>query len=205
MKKALLGLAFVAACAKPHDDLPYYLTPELTPQFVSRDVAMSEHRVGMFALVRSDGRVADQTVLDGKVSVVHFFFTECNGVCPKTQPNLAWMLSQISDPDVQILSQSVKAEADSPAVLREYAAMHHMTDPRWMLLTGPRSEIEHVARDYYYANLNDGRSYGVGDLAHTETLYLIDQHRMIRGIYNGTLRLDVERLRDDARQLLSEG
>jgi protein SCO1/2 len=63
-------------------------------------------------------------------------------------------------------------------------------------------EIEKVASQYYYANLNDGRSYGVTDLAHTETLYLVDGDRRIRGVYNGTLRLDVERLRDDAATLL---
>jgi protein SCO1/2 len=208
MKKILLVAALVAACAKPREELPYYLTPELTPQWVSGEVAQSSglHRIGAFTFTRSDGKRIDQSLLDGKVSVIHFFFTECNGVCPKTQPNLAWMLSQFPASDrVQVVSQSVKPEADSLAALTKYAATHHITDPRWMLLTGHRSEIQRVAKDYYYANLNDGRSYGVNDLAHTETLYLIDQRRMIRGIYNGTLRLDVERLRDDAMALIGHG
>jgi len=204
MKWIPVALVFVVACAKPHDELPYYLTPELTPQFVTRDVAADAHRIGTFELTRADGKRIDQSALDGKVSIVHFFFTECSGVCPKTQPNIAWLLTQIpGNESLQVLSHSVKPEADSLSALTKYASMHHITDARWNLLTGSRSEIEHVAGDYYYANLNDGRSYGVSDLAHTETLYLIDQHRMIRGIYNGTLRLDVERLRDDARQLLS--
>ena len=203
MRRIVLSLAILGACAKPHDGLPYYLTPELTPQWVSNETAAASHRIGTFALTARDGKRIDQSSLDGKVSVVHFFFTECNGVCPKTQPNLAWMLSQLGANDrIQILSQSVKPEADSIAALNEYAAMHRITDPRWLLITGRRTEIARVASEYYYANLNDGRSYGVNDLAHTETLYLVDQNRMIRGIYNGTLRLDVERLRDDAARLL---
>jgi protein SCO1/2 len=42
------------------------------------------------------------------------------------------------------------------------------------------------------------------DLPHTETVYLVDSKRHIRGVYNGTLRLDMEQLRDDIR-LLAKG
>jgi protein SCO1 len=205
MRAALLVCVVLAGCGRVGDDLPYYITPELTPQFLSGDVAESPdiHRVGHFALVRSDGLQVDQLALDGKVSIVHFFFTECNGVCPKTQPNLAWLLKQFpGERRIQILSHSVKPSADSVRALEAYAAMHRITDTRWILLTGAMPEIEKVARQYYYANLNDGRSYGVTDLAHTETLYLVDGERRIRGVYNGTLRLDVERLREDAAKLI---
>jgi protein SCO1 len=206
MKAALFaGLIFIAACERTGGELPYYLTPELTPEFVSRDIAANPdvHRVGEFSLVRSDESVLTESALDEKVSVVHFFFTECSGVCPKTQPNLAWLLKQLpNENEIQILSHSVKPSDDSVAALRHYAAHHHITDTRWILLTGAMPEIEKVAGQYYYANLNDGRSYGVTDLAHTETLYLVDGDRRIRGVYNGTLRLDVERLRDDAARLL---
>lgn len=208
MKQLIVALVLLTACDRAQDELPYYLTPELTPQFVSREVASSSdaHRVGTFELTSNTGARINGTKLDGKVSIIHFFFTECSGVCPKTQPNLAWLLKQIpAQPELQILSHSVQPEADSVAALRAYASEHRIADPRWILLTGSRPEIERVAEHYYYANLNDGRSYGVSDLAHTETLYLIDQNRMIRGVYNGTLRLDVERLRDDALRLIKSG
>ena len=97
-----------------------------------------------------------------------------------------------------------EANPASAAALREYAHEHRITDKRWVLLSGDRREIEKVAERYYYANLNDGRSYGVNDLAHTETLYLVDGDRVIRGVYNGTLRLDVERMREDIALLTAK-
>jgi protein SCO1 len=188
-----------SGCRQERGGLPFYVSRELTPEWVRSGEA---HRIGDFKLTTNNGSVLNASALDNKISVVHFFFTECNGVCPKTQPNLAWLLVQFpSERRLQILSHSVKPERDSVAALQSYAAEHRITDPRWLLLTGSTAEIEKLAVESYYANLDDGRSYGVNDLAHTETVYLIDSGRHIRGVYNGTLRLDVEQLRDDIRLL----
>jgi protein SCO1/2 len=65
--------------------------------------------------------------------------------------------------------------------------------------------MERLAKDSYFANLNDGRSYGVSDLVHTETIFLVDPHGRIRGVYNGTLELDMDRLVEDIRVLMKEG
>ena len=54
-------------------------------------------------------------------------------------------------------------------------------------------------------NLTDGRSYGTTDLEHTETLTLLDQQGRLRGVYNGTLQLNIDRLAEDARLLLTVG
>ncbi|MEM0997605.1 MAG: hypothetical protein AAGN35_11015 [Bacteroidota bacterium] len=40
---------------------------------------------------------------------------------------------------------------------------------------------------------------------HTENFLLIDQNRRIRGIYNGTLGVEIERLKADVELLLRAG
>ncbi|HET7230507.1 MAG TPA: hypothetical protein VFJ16_10930 [Longimicrobium sp.] len=43
-----------------------------------------------------------------------------------------------------------------------------------------------------------------GTLVHTETLVLVDQHRRVRGLYDGTLKYDVVQRIDDIRTLQRE-
>ena len=209
MKCWRIALLLVATgCGSRESSLPYYVSEQLTPEWMSDDAVndSSMHHVADFKLINQHRETVSEQNLIGKISIAHFFFTRCAGVCPKTQPNLARLLRKFPDDvRVQILSHSVKPEDDSVAQLSAYAAAHHVTDSRWNFLTGSRSEIERLAKDSYFANLNDGRSYGVSDLVHTETVFLVDPHGRIRGVYNGTLELDIDRLVEDIRVLMKEG
>jgi protein SCO1/2 len=206
LRAALLIVA--VGCGSHDSTLPYYVSEQLTPEWMG-DEAVNDstiHRIADFKLINQRREIVSERSLDGKISIAHFFFTRCAGVCPKTQPNLARVLAKFpDDARIQVLSHSVRPEEDSVSQLVSYAAEHHVTDPRWNFLTGSRAEIEHLAKDSYFANLNDGRSYGVADLVHTETVFLVDPHGRIRGVYNGTLELDMDRLVDDIRVLIREG
>jgi protein SCO1/2 len=201
-------LIAVVGCGSHDSTLPYYVSEQLTPEWMGDDAVNDStiHRIGDFRLINQRREVVTDRSLSGRITVAHFFFTRCAGVCPKTQPNLARVLSKFpGDARIQIFSHSVKPEEDSVAQLVAYAAEHHVLDRRWNFLTGSRSEIERLAKDLYFANLNDGRSYGVADLVHTETVFLVDLHGRIRGVYNGTLELDMDRLVDDIGVLMKEG
>lgn len=205
--RAALLIAAVG-CGSHESTLPYYVSEQLTPEWMSEESVNDStiHRIADFRLTNQRRETVSGRSLIGKISVAHFFFTRCAGVCPKTQPNLARILTKFpDDARIQILSHSVKPEEDSVPQLVAYAAEHHVADPRWNFLTGSRLEIERLARDSYFANLNDGRSYGVSDLVHTETVFLVDPHGRIRGVYNGTLELDMNRLVEDIRVLMKEG
>lgn len=193
------------ACGTARDGLPYFRDQYLTPEWLSARTATAPtmHRVQAFSLVDQRGRAVTEREIVGHVTVVHFFYATCGRVCPRTQSSIAkWLRAMPSDNRIQVLSHTVQPERDSVAALAEYAAMHEIIDWRWRLLTGPRSTIESLATASYFVNLNDSRSYGTTDLQHTETLSLIDQQGRIRGVYNGTLQLDMERMADDARVLL---
>jgi protein SCO1/2 len=199
--------ALRAEATVPSQSLPYFRTRELTPEWLDNATvsAASMHGVGSFALRDQHGVVVTDSVLDGHVTIVHFFFAECGGVCPMTQANLTRLLGAVTAGELQILSHSVQPERDTVQALAAYASRYGIEDRRWRLLTGPRTMIDALAGDSYFVNLRDGRSYGTTSLAHTETLVLVDGGRRIRGVYDGTLRLEMDRLAEDIGALRREG
>lgn len=208
--RVLLGVVCITgslACREPTAVLPYYRTSDMTPEWLDDATARSTsmHRVASFAL--RDQRAAEITAgsLRSKVSMVHFFFTKCSGVCPATQVHLASVLRSLpAAAPVQVLSHSVTPEADSLPVLAHYALEHGITDARWHLLTGDRATITRLARESYFVNVGNGQPYGITDLAHTESVLLVDGDGRLRGIYTGTLVLEMQKLEQDVRLLLAE-
>jgi protein SCO1 len=161
------------------------------------------HSVADFAFTDQSGSKITRAELTGRVSVVYFFFTRCGGVCPLTQPNIADLLRRVrGDTRLQVLAFSVTPTADSVVQLRDYVVRHHITDKRWHFLTGSPQELGRLAKESFFVNLTDGKPYGVKSVAHTETVALLDQRGRIRGVYDGTLRLEVGRMEEDIRELL---
>jgi protein SCO1 len=174
--------------------LPYYDSPELTPRW--EPVA---HRVADFDLVTQKGAPLRATDLDGKIHVASFVFAQCPSVCPTLLKRLARVQEAARDwPDVALVSFSVTPTADTPAVLAELGRRRGVDPTRWFLLTGDAGQIGRLARTSYFAN--DDRE-GEGRLIHTEKVLLVDGDRRLRGVYNGTLAFDVERLLEDIATL----
>lgn len=184
--------------AAPPRSLPVYSTADLTPAWPTPGERAGDHRVGAFRLVDQTGRPVTESVLDGHATVVSFFYAECTTLCPSLKTQLARVQDAFAgDAGVQILSHTV--QADSVAALRAYAAVNGVRAPQWRLLTGPRETITALARTNYFAPVADDGSL------HTETFWLVDGERRIRGVYNGTLAVDVDQLIADVRALRREG
>ena len=204
---ALTGAAAVHArtSARRTSALPYYADSTLTPKWIasgSRRLT-AVHRAGEFRLVAQDGHTATARELDGKVYVAHFFYTTCGDVCPLTTRNLARFLAAFPGDDrVRIASFSVAG--DSAASLAEYAARHGLDAHRWLLFGGSKADVARIARESYFVGLGRGKDFGTDSVAHTDLVVLVDADRHIRGVYNASLRLEVEQLTADARTLLAE-
>ena len=161
------------------------------------------HHVGPFRAEDQHGTHITENILHGRVTVVHFFFTKCGDICPVTTSNLKALLDSMpSEVRVQVLSFSVQADSDRIADLAQYADERGDTDHRWHLLTGQRSEIDSLARHSFFVRLGDGATFGVKSIAHTESVLLVDWQGRLRGIYAGTLPLEMQRLHDDVDVLL---
>lgn len=87
-------------------------------------------------------------LVKGKVVLINLFFTSCTRICPRTTANLVKVADVLGDRigrDVFIVSISVDPVADTPAVLRQYAATYKIK-PGWVFVTGRQDHIDRIRR-----------------------------------------------------------
>lgn len=96
---------------------------------------------------------------------------------------------------VLILSHSVTPLKDSVPALRQYAAERHIDSKNWLLLTGDKDATYRLARQAYFADEAGGYGKKPDEFLHTENVVLIDTKGRIRGVYNSSLTVEIDRLR----------
>ena len=141
----------------------------------------------------------------GKVHVANFFFSRCTNICPNMIKQMRVIESEFGqNAEVEILSFSVTPWLDSVSVLKKYAQKNNINSKQWHLLTGDKNAIYSLARKSYFAEENLGFSKDNSQFLHTEHVVLVDKTLRIRGIYNGSLGLEMEQLVKDIKLLLAE-
>lgn len=190
-----------------NESLPFFNKPDWTPEWISNtdSAYKSIHSIPKFSFTNQDGNTITQDYVNGKIYVANFFFSRCRGICPKMATNMQMLQeSYKNDPDIILLSHSVTPEADSISVLKKYALDNNVDAKKWNLLTGDKSEIYSLAKRQYFAGDSIGYYQTGNEFLHTENFILVDKHRRIRGVYNGTLALEIERIRTDINTLKLE-
>lgn len=188
--------------------LPFYNSADFTPLFFTDADAANRaitHRVGSFQFLDQHHQLVCDSNVKGKIHVANFFFTRCCSICPSIMRNMrALQTAFAGDQQVIILSYSVTPWIDSAGRLKQYAEANQITAPNWHLLTGSRADIYRLARTSYFAEETLGLSKDSSNFLHTEHVLLVDRSLRLRGIYNGTLPLDIEQLSRDIRALEKE-
>ena len=181
--------------------LPYFNAADFTPDWDTKS-----HRIPTFSFVNQNGKLITNETYKGKNYVANFFFTICPGICPKLTANKALLQEAYkSDPDLLLLSHSVMPWNDSVLVLKEYAIENGVDDSKWNLVTGSKEAIYNMARNGYFAEEDFTKTQDPETFIHTENFILVDKEGYIRGVYNGTLELDLERLKRHIKILKEEG
>ncbi len=208
---ALLLLILPACNLRKPDDrslsLPFINKPDFTPEWIARNDLRydSIHTIPDFSFTDQDGQTVTGKTVDGKIYVADFFFTRCGSICPRMTANMSILQVKFrDDDDVILLSHSVTPDMDSVPVLKKYAADKGVISGKWHLLTGKRDDIYRLAKKEYFAGDTIGYYQTGNEFLHTENFILVDKHRRIRGVYNGTLPLEMERLSDDIITLKKE-
>jgi protein SCO1/2 len=106
-----------------------------------------------------------------------------------------------NDDQIIFLSYSVTPEDDSVSVLAAYAKESKVDAHKWKLLTGDKNEIYQLAKKEYFAGDSVGYFQTGNEFLHTENFILVDQLRRIRGVYNGTLGVEIDRIKKDIELL----
>jgi protein SCO1/2 len=156
----------------------------------------------------------NDSMTEGKIVVIDFFFTHCPTICPAMTRNMKLLRDGIKANNavgdreanfVQFLSVSVDPERDSVAELKKWADRFQINPQNWWLLTGNKKEIYNWALH--------GLKLAIADSAHVDTSFmhpqlfmLLDKDRVIRArrdkdgnvmMYHGLDSNDVRNLASD--------
>lgn len=198
----LLALSIIFGCkttpeAHKETTLPFFNSAEFTPEWISETSAdyAAIHTIPAFKFTNQEGEVVTNKTYEDKIYVADFFFTTCPGICPRLAKNMGALQDAFkNDDDVLLLSHSVTPEQDSVPVLKEYAIENKVDSKKWNLVTGNKKEIYDIARKSYFADEDFVKTQDENAFIHTENFVLIDKKGRIRGVYNGTLAVETERI-----------
>jgi len=150
-----------------------------------------------FRYRNQDSLYVDNTNFNGKIYVADFFFTSCPTICPIMEANMLKLAGQFKDDkNIFFVSYTIDPKHDSPHRLKEYAKKLGAEGLNWQFLTGDRDSTFTLAEKGYYATAKSDTT-APGGFVHSGGFILIDKQRRIRGIYDGTLEEDVNKLGKD--------
>lgn len=157
-----------------------------------------------FSFINQDSAIITQELIKNKIYVADFFFVTCPTICPRMKKNMLTIYNNFKgNQNIIFLSHTIDPDHDSVSVLRDFANRLGADSKQWHFLTGNRDTIyELAAKGYYATALPD--STEPGGYVHSGGLILIDKHRRVRGIYDGTSAKDAEVLSKDIEILLDE-
>ena len=183
---------------KPVETLPIYQPAEVNEKLVDSSVihVSKYHKISDFELINQNGQKITQEFYSNKIYVADFFFTTCQDICPIMTKNMYRLQEELkNDNDILFLSHTVIPEVDTVQQLKKYSIENKVNDSKWNLVTGDKKQIYDLARKSYLAV--EDTEYGEFDMIHTENFMLIDKKRQIRGFYDGTDDLEIDRLLSD--------
>lgn len=188
--------------------LPFFNSALFTPEWIEKGTPEYKeiHQIPDFRLFNQEGEVITQKEYEGKIYVADFFFVSCPGICPILEKNMSKLQDRFkNDDEVLLLSHTVMPTKDSIPALKKYAEKNEIISGKWNLVTGDKKQIYDLARKAYFADEDFVKTQDEDAFIHTENFVLIDKKGRIRGVYNGTLALDTERLIRHIQMLKEEG
>lgn len=216
MKNLLFIIAGVLllSCAKSNpkvdqeNTLPFFNTPQFTPEWIAEtdDNYDAIHKIPDFTFINQEGKKVSNKDYQGKIYIADFFFITCPGICPILEKNMSKIQDKYkNDKDILLLSHTVTPWMDSVPELKKYAERNDVISGKWNLVTGNKDELYNIARKGYFADQEFTETNNADAFIHSENFILIDKKGRIRGVYNGTLPIEVDRLIRHIGLLKKEG
>ncbi len=199
----VLVIVFLKSFGTNHYDIPILYEDGVENPFQECDVVeVGQHYIPEFTFTTQNNQQMGRSEMEGKITIVDFFFTSCPSICPVMSTEMERVDDAFrNEDDVQIYSISIDPEYDTPEVLAEYAQRHNANPDKWHFLTGDKSNIYELARCGFILPTLDG--YGdPEEFIHSDKFVLVDELGRIRGYYSGTNRDEVDRLILEAKILL---
>lgn len=160
-----------------------------------------------FVFTNQDGIIFTDKDMQGKVSVIEYFFTTCKGICPRMNNNMQKIYETFkNEPDFQIVAHTCDPETDSVQRLKIYADSMKIDTKKWILLTGRKDSLYQAARTSYLLDDPKNNVEKISDqFIHTQFFAVVDKSGQVRGrIYDGLKQEDLNKLKADVITLLKE-
>ncbi|MFM2016554.1 MAG: hypothetical protein RL007_210 [Bacteroidota bacterium] len=187
----------------PHEgalrEIPYY--DPLEAGLKKSTEPGTHYTVSDFTLVDQIGDTISRADFAGKITVVDFFFVNCQGICPIMNTNLSKVYEAYKGNNkIAFISHTVNPENDSVPVLAAHAKKYNADVKQWHFVTGDKKEIYRLARKSYLVSDTEGDG-SKEDFVHSQNFAVVDGEGHIRGIYDGTEDKEIERLISDLKIL----
>jgi cytochrome oxidase Cu insertion factor (SCO1/SenC/PrrC family) len=171
------------------------------------DPGYGSFEVTGFDLIDQDGEPVDESILEGRFTVMDFFFTNCPIYCPVMGQTMRRVQDATEGTGIRLLSVSVDGERDTPGVISAYGSSLGADPERWRFVTGDPAEVKRLAEEQLKLGLepDPSRRVELGDgssmdfIDHPTRLVLIGPERRVLGMYSyaseDEIELLIERLR----------
>jgi protein SCO1/2 len=201
----LLG---VIACQRTDTNtrLPIFGERETTTKMVNGQQVVDTiyHSIPPFRLLNQDSIWVDNATFKGKIYVADFFFTTCPSICPLMKSQLLRVAERYkNNPKVGILSHTVDPEHDTIPVLKEYAQRLSARPEQWNFVWGNRDTIYNLAQAYFTPRPEADVAVP-GGFNHSGLIVLVDTKGRVRGAFQGTSAVEVDKLLVAMERLLQE-
>ncbi|HVG13016.1 MAG TPA: SCO family protein [Flavisolibacter sp.] len=162
--------------------------------------------VKQFAFTNQDGKTITNADIEGKVVAVEYFFTTCQGICPRMNNNIRPVYETYKgEKDFLILSHTCDPDTDTPQRLRQYADSLKVDTNKWLFLTGRKDSLYHMARHGY--KIDDPKNDVTNikdDFLHTQFIALVNKKGDIVHIYDALKLPEIAEMKGKIAELLKQ-
>src|SRR5690554_434239 len=200
MKQVIFFILFfiVASCSEKSEKLPY-----LGNSTVVNNVE-TQHSIQDFSFLNQDSLVVTNDTFKNKIYIADFIFLRCPTICPVMNVELKRVYDTFKDNEkVLFVSHTVDPENDTIPILKAYSENLEVNPKKWHFLWGEQNDIFDIAKNSYFTQAYEDLD-APGGYAHSGGFILVDKNRHIRGVYDGSNSVDVDRLIKEIVILLNE-
>ena len=148
---------------------------------------------------------------EGKVLVINFMFLNCPDICPMTTNSMRMIQEESVKRGIKnlhFISITFDPERDTVSALRNYARIREYDLSNWHYLTGPRSDINALMKDFGIVAVSGDTTYSESGMpiyfyTHTDRITVVDKNLKIRKNYKGS-EIDLPNLIKDIKVISEE-
>jgi protein SCO1/2 len=194
------------SCSSKQKKLPYYGPREIKNISVENGLRADTiyHTIPDFRFVDQDSAFITPATFENKIYVADFFFTTCPTICPIMKSQMLRVYEAFKENDqLLLLSHSIDPTHDTVAVLKDFSEKLGVSSEKWHFVTGNKEDIYEIGQKSYMVTAMEDPNEPGGYL-HSGAFLLVDKQKRIRGVYDGTVTEEVDRLIKEIPLLLAE-